>query len=54
LRAGAESGGRTLHLADALIAATALEHGLRLATRNGSDFVGLGLALTDPWGAASA
>ena len=49
LRATAQAQGRVLHLADALIAATALERGLRLATRNVSDFAGLGLAIVDPW-----
>ena len=39
----------TLHLADALIAATALEHGLQLATCNASDFEGLGLRIVNPW-----
>jgi toxin FitB len=49
LRADAQTKGRVLHLADALIAATALERGLRLATRNVSDFTGLGLTLVNPW-----
>lgn len=34
---------------DALIAATALEHGLTLATRNIADFAGCGLLLLNPW-----
>lgn len=34
---------------DALIAATALVHGLTLVTRNTSDFAPLGVALLDPW-----
>jgi predicted nucleic acid-binding protein len=33
---------------DAVIAATALEHGLTLVTRNVKDFAGLGVALLDP------
>ena len=41
--------GRTLHLPDALIAATAKENGLTLATRNVSDFDYLGVAVIDPW-----
>jgi toxin FitB len=49
LRADAQAKGRVLHLADALIAATALERGLRLATRNVGDFTGLGLTLVNPW-----
>lgn len=34
---------------DALIAATALHHGLTLVTRNTRDFAGLGLAVLNPW-----
>lgn len=34
---------------DALIAATALVHGLTVVTRNISDFIGTGVALIDPW-----
>lgn len=49
LRAGEESAGRTLHIADALIAATARVHGLILATRNVRDFEYLGVALVNPW-----
>jgi predicted nucleic acid-binding protein len=39
---------------DALIAATALVHGMTLATRNTADFYGIGLLLTNPWLAAEA
>ena len=53
LRAQAQANGRVLHLADALIAATALEHRLGLATRNIDDFAGLGLTIVDPWNASS-
>jgi len=35
--------------ADALIAATALHHGLTLVTRNVSDFDGTGVAWLNPW-----
>ena len=35
---------------DALIAATALVHGLTLVTRNVRDFADTGVALHDPWG----
>jgi predicted nucleic acid-binding protein len=34
---------------DALIAATALAHGLTLVTRNVRDFAGAGIDLLDPW-----
>jgi predicted nucleic acid-binding protein len=34
---------------DALIAATALVHGMRVATRNLGDFRATGVALVDPW-----
>ncbi len=40
---------RALHLADALIAATAKEHGLTLATRNLCDFDHLGINVVNPW-----
>jgi len=35
---------------DALIAATALVHGLTVATRNVSDFEGMGVGVFNPWG----
>ena len=38
-----------LNTADGLIAATALEHSLTLATRNIKDYEGLDLPLIDPW-----
>lgn len=36
---------------DSLIAATAAEHGLIVATRNVADFETLGVEVVDPWGA---
>jgi predicted nucleic acid-binding protein len=40
---------RTLPLADSLIAATALAHGLTVATRNTTDFQDLGVRLVNPF-----
>ncbi|NWH07846.1 MAG: type II toxin-antitoxin system VapC family toxin [Alphaproteobacteria bacterium] len=37
---------------DALIAATALHHGLTVATRNTKDFLPYGVLVTNPWRAA--
>lgn len=37
---------------DALIAATALVHGMTLVTRNSGDFAPMGVAVVDPWQAA--
>jgi predicted nucleic acid-binding protein len=34
---------------DGMIAATALEHGFGLVTRNVTDFTGAGVALVNPW-----
>ena len=36
-------------MADGLIAATALEYGLTMVTRNRKDFTGLGLVVLNPW-----
>lgn len=46
---GRIAAGRTRDTADALIAATALIHGLILVTRNTRDFADLPLKLLDPW-----
>lgn len=42
-------GGRPLNTADGMIAATALEHGLTLVTRDVDDYDGLGLTILNPW-----
>jgi hypothetical protein len=36
---------------DALIAATALVHGMTIVTRNLADFSAMGVAIVDPWAA---
>jgi predicted nucleic acid-binding protein len=41
--------GVTLAVVDGVIAATALEHGLTLVTRNTKDYAGLGVIIIDPW-----
>jgi toxin FitB len=41
--------GRTMPLLDAMIAATALEHGLTVVTRNGHDFQNAGVPVLDPF-----
>jgi predicted nucleic acid-binding protein len=50
LRVHAASQGRACEPLDAMIAATALERGLLLATRNVRDFDTLGVPLKNPWG----
>ncbi len=49
LRAAERRAGRVLSVPDALIAATAVVHGLTLATRNTRDFASLGISLVNPW-----
>ena len=44
-----ELAGQPLSAPDGMIAATALEHGLTLVTRNVKDFAGLGVVLLNPW-----
>ena len=45
--------GRPLAVEDGMIAAICVARGATLATRNTSDFAGLGLKLVDPWAASS-
>jgi predicted nucleic acid-binding protein len=49
LEAQRQRAGLPLNTADGQIAATALQHGLTLVTRNVKDFSGLGVTLFDPW-----
>jgi predicted nucleic acid-binding protein len=44
--------GRPMSLADAIIAATALQYNLSLVTRNIRDFEGRGIDLVNPWNEA--
>ena len=41
--------GKPIGTADAMIAATALQHNMAVATRNLSDFAGAGVELINPW-----
>lgn len=41
--------GRPIEDFDAQIAAISLSRGMTLATRNGPDFIGIGVAIVDPW-----
>ena len=45
--------GRPLAVEDGMIAAICIARGTTLATRNTSDFTGLGLDLVDPWSASN-
>ena len=52
IAARAEQSGRPGSFADGLIAATALDRGLTLVTRNVTDFEAFGASLLNPWTAA--
>jgi predicted nucleic acid-binding protein len=52
IAARAERSGRPGSFADGLIAATALDRGLTLVTRNVTDFEPFGVSLLNPWTAA--
>jgi toxin FitB len=44
-----KSAGGRIAMADGLIAATAIAHGLAIVTRNIGDFVNSGVAIVNPW-----
>lgn len=50
LAARSQLQGRPLGNIDGLLAATAIEHGLTVATHNTRHFADLGVAVFDPWG----
>jgi predicted nucleic acid-binding protein len=41
--------GKQVKVADGLIVATAIEHALKIVTRNVKDFEGLGVEIINPW-----
>lgn len=49
ITAAAQKNGLIVSMADGLIAATALRHGLHLMTRNVKDFQPTGVLLINPW-----
>jgi predicted nucleic acid-binding protein len=49
ITARAQKSGRVLPASDGLIAATAIQHGLQVMTRNVSDFEETGAAIINPW-----
>jgi toxin FitB len=49
LRAQAQMKGRPLSVVDGLLAATALQNGLSMVSRNVSDFAGVDLTVVNPW-----
>lgn len=49
ITAKAQQNGLTIHVSDGLIAATALQHGLHLMTRNVKDFEPTNVMLINPW-----
>jgi predicted nucleic acid-binding protein len=50
LLASLRTSGRAMPIKESLIAATALRHGLTVATRNRGDFVKAGVKIVDPFG----
>ncbi len=53
LLAALRRAGRAMPIKDSLIAATALAHGLTVATRNRADFVRAGVTVVDPFESGS-
>jgi toxin FitB len=49
ITAAAQKAGRVLHVADGLMAATALRRGLHVMTRNTADFQPSGALVLNPW-----
>jgi predicted nucleic acid-binding protein len=49
LSAAAKRNGAALAVVDGILAATSLEHGLTLVTRNVKDFAGVGIEILNPW-----
>ncbi len=49
ITAAAQKAGKTIHVSDGLIAATALRHGMHLMTRKFRDFEPSGALLINPW-----
>jgi predicted nucleic acid-binding protein len=49
LRAQRQTQGRPLSVVDGLLAATAVEHGLTIVSRNVGDFAAVGLVVVNPW-----
>lgn len=49
VQARAERAGKRMPVVDGLIAASALHHGLVVATRNGDDMAASGVTIVDPW-----
>ncbi|MCK9461877.1 MAG: type II toxin-antitoxin system VapC family toxin [Proteobacteria bacterium] len=49
IQARAERAGKRMPVVDGLIAATALHHGLAVATRNGGDMAVSGAKIVNPW-----
>lgn len=49
ITAKCQKAGYTLHSPDGLIAATAIQFGLRLVTRNVADFEPTGVLIVNPW-----